>query len=88
MTPITVDCPLAAAVDRIPHAAAQAELRASSYMGLRRVCCCVCEGRMVLCGIVPSYYLKQVAQCVLQKRLGTDFPLDNRLKLASRPTSL
>jgi len=61
----------------------QAELRASPYAALRGVCCCRQGGCVVLCGTVPSFYLKQVAQCVLLKRWGAAVRLENRLEVAS-----
>lgn len=83
MTTIVIDCPVRSGIElHEGHAAAQAALRASSYAALRRVCCCVRDGRIVLCGTVPSYYLKQMAQCLLLRRLGAEFQLDNHLQVA------
>ena len=67
------------------HAEARAELRQSSYAALRHVACRVIDGRIVLCGRVPSFYLKQVAQCLLVQRLGTRIRLENRLEVTSGP---
>jgi hypothetical protein len=87
MTTVAIECSARPTREFPPeHAVAQAELHASSYTALRHVCCCVSDGRIVLCGTVPSYYLKQMAQCLMFKRLGDQFQVDNRLEVASRAT--
>jgi hypothetical protein len=40
-------------------------LQSSGFAALRRLCCEVTEAVVVVHGIVPSYYLKQVAQTLL-----------------------
>jgi hypothetical protein len=74
--------------DRNAHheRAVRAVLRDSPYTLLRRVHCYVIDCRIVLCGTVPSYYLKQVAQCLLLKRFGAEFRVENRLKVKLRRT--
>jgi hypothetical protein len=51
------------------RAAALATLRASGYRPLGCLCCEVRDGAIIVSGVVPSFYLKQVAQAVLL-RLG------------------
>jgi len=67
--------------------AARAELRASSYTALRHVRCCVSDGRIVLCGTVPSFYLKQMAQCLLHRQLGGELQIANRLEVETCQTA-
>lgn len=50
--------------DRL-RAAALALLRCSGYRPLARLNCEVRDGRAVLTGVVPSFYLKQLAQELL-----------------------
>jgi len=64
---IRTDRPAAPATgprSRRTRVAAQAadRLRRQPYSALRRVDCAYRAGRLVLCGCLPSYYLKQVAQ--------------------------
>jgi osmotically-inducible protein OsmY len=42
-------------------AMAEARLRKSSYFALRNITCNFSDGRLILQGCVPSYYLKQLA---------------------------
>ena len=42
--------------------AAQCRFRASGYLALRDVCCTITDDVVCLQGMVPSHYLKQVAQ--------------------------
>lgn len=70
------------AFDCQPEREAQAVLRAAPYYALRRVRCSTCEGRLVLHGTVPSYYLKQMAQYLLQRQWSGDLPVENRLEVA------
>ncbi len=51
------DCPVASA--------AHARLHNSPYLALRRVTCILHEGRLVLSGEVPSFYMVQVAQTLV-----------------------
>jgi len=48
------------------QAAAVASLRSSPYRPLWHLHCKVREGVVVVSGVVPSFYLKQMAQTVLQ----------------------
>src|ERR1035438_6315928 len=51
------DCPLREAVIR--------GLRNSGYSSLSRIQCEVLEGEVVVGGVVPSFYLKQMAQTII-----------------------
>jgi hypothetical protein len=46
---------------------AEMQLRNSSYCELRRIRCKFHEGVFTLRGILPSYYLKQIAQTIVYK---------------------
>lgn len=61
--------------DRIQRAA-QSALRATGYRPLAKLDCSVRDGVVVLSGIVPSYYLKQVAQETVL-RLNVAFGIEN-----------
>jgi hypothetical protein len=50
-------------------AAAAALLRASGHRPLQSLCCEVRDGVVILSGVLPTFYLKQLAQTVLL-RLG------------------
>lgn len=62
---------------------ALAVLRASPHATLRQVNCCVIEGRAVLTGTVPSFYLKQLAQSLVMRQLGNESRVDNQLGVGS-----
>lgn len=47
------------------HQEAERLLRRSPYLILRNVCCEEQDGRLVLRGRVPCYYLKQIAQTTI-----------------------
>jgi hypothetical protein len=47
--------------------AARTALQLSSYAPLRRLRCEVTEAEVIVAGVLPSYYLKQMAQTVLQR---------------------
>lgn len=51
------------------------------YAGLRQVQCRKLNDRLVLFGIVPNFYLKQVAQTVVLKRFGSAIPVENQLEV-------
>jgi osmotically-inducible protein OsmY len=61
---------------------AEARLRRSSYLKLRRVACSIHNGVLCLQGHVPSYYLYQVAQELVQGLDGIE-AIDNQLKVVS-----
>lgn len=62
-----------------------AALRDRMWPELRAVTCDVCEDRIVLRGRVPSFYIKQVAQCLILERVQHSLMLENRLEV-SPPT--
>lgn len=45
--------------------AAESRLRSNPYLALKTVSCQYSDGTLTLRGSLPSYYLKQVAQCVV-----------------------
>ncbi len=56
-------------------------LREGSYAELRKVRCGVEEGRLVLQGVVSSFYLKQVAHALVRRSSGEGCAIDNRLEV-------
>ena len=50
--------------------ALQRQFETSPYHSLRRLTCAIAEGRIVLRGRVPCYYLKQIAQTLALKTIG------------------
>lgn len=66
------------------QAAACAALRQAPYESVRRVDCEVCDGAIVLRGNVGSFYLKQVAQTVVARRLNGAALIVNRLEVSTR----
>lgn len=63
-------------------AAAEAQLRDSAYIGLRKVRCGYHHGILTLQGRVSRYYLKQVAQSLVGC-LTEVVDIDNRLEVVS-----
>ena len=62
--------------------AARQRLGASSYQFLQTIDCW-CEGRtLVLSGVVPSFYLKQVVQSLLKGIDGVE-RIDNRIDVVN-----
>jgi len=47
-------------------------LHASPYWSVRQLGCHVDRGWVVICGTVPTYYMKQVAQTVVMKAIGPE----------------
>jgi hypothetical protein len=73
-----------ASVVRQKHAIeelAYAELGACGYPALRGVRCEYADGVLTLRGSVPSFYLKQVAQCLMHGQLDEMIIVDNRLEV-------
>lgn len=66
---------------------AERRLSQSPYIELRRVSCSVCEGVLTLFGSVPSYYLKQMAQNVVDCLPGVQ-RIENCLEVVSPCTLL
>ena len=58
----------------------------SPYFELHRVTCEFDRGVLTLRGRVPSYYLKQMAQALLDKLEGVS-SLDNQLDVFAPPTA-
>ena len=63
------------------EAAAQAALRESSYDPVRGVECAVRDGAVILSGQVRSFYLKQIAQCVVSQRLRGAAVIENQIEV-------
>jgi hypothetical protein len=59
---------------------AEALLQSHSTLALRRISCECRNGRLILKGRVPSFYLKQVAQAALAALVGM-VELENRLEV-------
>lgn len=57
---------------RLAALALQEQLQSSPYWSVRQLSCHVDQGRIVVRGAVPSYYLKQVAQSVAAKSVGAE----------------
>jgi osmotically-inducible protein OsmY len=51
---------------------AESRLRSNSYLALKNVSCEYQEGRLILRGCLPTYYLKQLAQEVVARVAGVD----------------
>lgn len=62
--------------------AAENRLRDSSHLFLRHVECDFHQGQLLLNGKVPSFYLKQLAQTLLQDVQGVE-RIDNRLAVVN-----
>jgi hypothetical protein len=60
-------------------------LKCSGYCELRRVHCTWEGDSIIISGCVPSYYMKQVAQCIVQRRAPA-VPVDNRVRVAPQGT--
>jgi osmotically-inducible protein OsmY len=63
--------------------AAEARLRSANYVELRAVSCEFRQGVLTLRGKVPSYYLKQMAQSLVDGVPGV-VELDNQLEVDGR----
>lgn len=66
------------ALDETVSRTAESRLRDSSHLFLRHVKCGYDQGRLQLEGKVPSFYLKQLAQSLVQGVQGVE-RIDNRL---------
>jgi len=51
---------------------AESRLRSNSYLALKNVSCEYQQGRLILRGCLPTYYLKQLAQEVVARLDGVD----------------
>jgi hypothetical protein len=66
------------------EAMARDRLGRSPYRELRRLECSWDDGQLILCGAVSSYYLKQLAQCLVQGLEGVE-AIDNQVVVHQRP---
>ena len=57
--------------------AAHSRLRHSGRMPLRNVACSCCNGALILTGVVPSYYQKQMAQTLVATLDGVNRIVNN-----------
>jgi osmotically-inducible protein OsmY len=73
--------PVRAGHDAAVQSEAQNLLEQSNYLALRRLRCEFHDGRLVLNGRVPTYYLKQVAQTIV-RQLPAVRRIDNRVDVA------
>ncbi|MDF1843022.1 MAG: BON domain-containing protein [Rubripirellula sp.] len=65
--------------------AAMIRLRASPYFALRILTCDFRRGHLVICGAVPTYYMKQVAQETVRPVIGVE-KITNRVSVQSKAT--
>jgi osmotically-inducible protein OsmY len=73
--------PTRAGHDAAVQSEAQSLLEQSNYLALRRLRCEFQDGRLVLNGRVPTFYLKQVAQTIV-RQLPAVRRIDNRVDVA------
>ena len=69
----------AVAVLESPVAELERRLKGCPYWSVRQLACRVEQGRVVVSGTVPSYYLKQVAESLVAKVVGlagVDYEID------------
>ena len=59
------------------------ELQRCGYLDVRGLSCEYDHGVLTLCGCVPSYYLKQIAQTVVLNRLQGAAALKNQVEVRS-----
>ena len=57
-------------------------LQGSCYSAIRSVCYGLADGRLILEGTVPSYFMKQVAQTIVQQ-VADDQSIDNQIVVDS-----
>ncbi len=62
----------------------QSILRESSHQSLRRLTCVFHEGALSIRGMVPSFFLKQLAQATIGK-LGIVAEIDNQVLVHAEP---
>jgi len=68
--------------------AAQAELRRSSYFAIRGIDCEYDNGVLTLRGRLPSFFLKQMAQCAVSPQLRGVAIVDNQLEVTQFPPDM
>jgi osmotically-inducible protein OsmY len=66
--------------------AAQADLRRSSYFAIRDIDCEYDNGVLTLRGRLPSFFLKQMAQSTVARRLRGIAVVDNQLEVTQIPS--
>jgi len=64
---------------------AQSQLRQSAYFALRDIRCACEDGVLTLCGRLPSYYLKQMAQALVTNVEGVSSVVNRIEVMTSRP---
>lgn len=64
-----------------------ARLRESVYQDIRRVQCRSADNRIVLTGIVSSYFLKQAAYRLVRDHVDRSVHIDNQLEVAESSPS-
>jgi len=57
-------------------------LRGNGFLALRSITCELHQGKLTLCGQVPTYYLKQLAQATASQVEGAE-ALDNAIAVES-----
>jgi hypothetical protein len=62
---------------------ARAALRDCPYESVRSLDCCVSHDALVLSGQVTSFYLKQIAQTIVARRLNGAARIENRVEVQS-----
>jgi hypothetical protein len=67
--------------EKAVEAQARSSLIRSGHRPLRNVECCIRHGVLTLRGQVPTYYHKQVAQCLVYRHLESSVPIDNQLRV-------
>jgi hypothetical protein len=77
-----LDQPRQAEVDEIA-ARVNAELGNSPYHAVRRVQCVFRDGKLILHGRVPSYFLKQIAQMVVCRGSNGAVRIVNQLQVVT-----
>jgi len=65
----------------------RARLRESVYQDIRRVQCRAADNRIVLTGVVSSYFLKQAAFRLVRDNIDRSIPIDNQLEVAESSPS-
>ena len=62
---------------------AESRLRSNPYLALKTVSCQYSDGMLTLRGCLPSFYLKQMAQCVVGDVEGVR-QVNNQIEVVSR----
>jgi osmotically-inducible protein OsmY len=78
------DSPRRSIADRLLLAQVVSAIRGSCYPAVRRIVCHVQQRQVTLCGTVPSFYQKQIAQTLIWNQVGRDVRICNQLEVTSR----